>query len=133
MLRALTIALAMTVPAVAMAQPQIYSNRWDSDQPSTFTHVIVGAPGRKAVTLDATTSASGGETVAVYPMGADGQRGKARLLFVTATTRGNSRAGQVTLPAPARGETVGRLPVVIVVENASERRHAGEYTLTVAP
>jgi hypothetical protein len=109
------------------------SNRWDSDQPTTFRHTLEGAPGRKTLRIDATTSAGGGETVAVYPAGPGGERGKVRILFVIATTQGNTRTGTVTLPEPRRGEAVGRLPIVVVVENASGRRNSGEYTLTLAP
>ena len=82
---------------------------------------------------DATGDAGGGVTVAVYPRAADGGRGKVRILFVIATTQGNSRTGSVTLPEPAAGEAVSRLPVVVVVENASGRRNSGEYTLTLSP
>jgi len=133
MLRPVVLALALAVPAAALAQPQIFSDRWDSGGFSTFRHTIEGTPGRKQIRLDATTTAGGGETVAVYPVAADGQRGKARILFVIATTRGNTRAGSITLPPPPRGETLSRLPVMVVVENASGRAHWGEYTLTVSP
>jgi hypothetical protein len=47
-------------------------------------------------------------------------------MFVIATTRGGSATG--VLEFPANGEGV---PVVVVVENAGGRRHAGAYSLTV--
>ena len=134
MLRALAAAAGFAaIAAAAAAQPQMLGNHWDSDKASTFTHVLQGSPGRRVLRIDATTTASGGETVAVYPMAADGGRGRARILCVIATVQGNSRTGAVTLPAAPPGETVARLPVVVVVENASGRRNAGDYTLTLAP
>jgi hypothetical protein len=133
MLRRIVIAAALAAPVIALAQPQMLSNRWDSDQPTTFRHTLEGTPGRKTLRIDAVTSAGGGETVAVYPAGPGGERGKVRILFVIATTQGHSRTGTVTLPQPARGEAFSRLPIVVVVENASGRRNSGEYTLTLAP
>ncbi len=133
MLRVLVAAAVLAAPLAASAQPQLLSNRWDADQPTTFRHTLEGTAGRKQLRIDATSSATGGETVAVYPVGPDGQRGTARILFVIATRQGNTRSGAVTLPAPPRGESFSRLPIVVVVENASGRRNSGEYTLTLAP
>ena len=133
MFRVLLAAAVLAAPLAAAAQPQLLSNRWDSDKPSTFRHTLEGSPGVKQLRIDAVSSASGGETVAVYPLGPDGERGKARILFVIATREGNSRAGTVTLPQPPRGQAFARLPIVVVVENAAGRRNSGEYTLTLAP
>ena len=133
MKRALAAVAALLVATPAAAQPQLLGNRWDSDQPSTFNHVLQGTPGRKQLRIDATTDAGGGVTVAVYPRAADGGRGRVRILFVIATTQGNSRTAAVTLPGLEPGAAVARLPVVVVVENASGRRNTGEYTLTLSP
>ena len=127
MLRAFMLASAVVLPAAALAQPQILSNRWDSAQPSSFSHVLQGAAGSRVVRLDAHTTLGEPVAVSVYPRNPDGRRGEPRLLTAAATAEGDSRAFQVELPPP------GRLPVVVVVENTSGRRSAGEYTLTVAP
>jgi hypothetical protein len=133
MLRVLVAAAVLGGPLAASAQPQLLSNHWEADQPTTFRHTLEGTPGARQLRIDATSSASGGETVAVYPVGPDGQRGTTRILSVIATPQGNTRSGTVTLPAPPRGESFSRLPIVVVVENASGRRNSGEYTLTLAP
>lgn len=129
----LTIAAALLAPTCAWGETGPYANSWAASEPSTFTHVLEAAPGRRAVTLTARTDSPGGETVAVYPQTPSGERGKVRLMFVIATRQGNSVTRDVTFPAPPRGEAVAKLPVVVVVENASGRRYAGEYTLTVSP
>ena len=127
MFKALCFALALGAPAAALAQPQILSNSWDSAQPSEFTHVLQGRPGARMVRIDAIVTAGEPATVSVYPRRADGSRGEPRLLTAAAAASGDSRVFPVELP-PA-----GRLPVVVVVENASGKRSVGEYTLTVAP
>ena len=127
MFRASVTALALALPAAALAQPQILSNRWDSDRASDFSHVLQAAPGARVVRLDAITTAGETVTVSVYARKPDGSRGETRLLTAAATSEGDSRAAAVQLPPP------GRLPVVVVVENATGRRSVGEYTLTVAP
>ena len=127
MLKALCFTLALGAPAVALAQPQILSNPWDSDRPSEFTHVLQGRPGARVVRIDAIVTAGEPATVSVYPRRADGGRAEPRLLTASATRAGDSRAFPVELPP------TGRLPVVVLVENASGRRSVGEYTLTVAP
>ena len=106
-------------------------NRWSSTGFTTYKHVLVGPPGRRTLSLYGCSSAGGGETVAVYLMGPDGQRKTGWKHFVIATRNGNSRAGTVTLPPPAQGQALGRLPVVVVVENASGKPHVGEYRLTL--
>jgi len=131
---ALALALfAAAVPLSAGAQPRILSNTWDDDKPSTFAHVVESTPGSKTLTLHARTDASGGQTVAVYAAGPADGPGKGRLLSVIATTAGHSRAGVLSMPAASTGEPRSQLRLVVVVENASRRRHAGEYTLTVSP
>ena len=127
MLKALCFTLALAIPAAALAQPQIRSDRWESNQSAEFTHVLQGRPGVRLVRIDAVTIAGEPVTVSVYPGKPDGSRGEPRLLTASATLQGDSRAFPVELPPP------GRLPIVVVVENASGKRSVGEYTLTVAP
>lgn len=104
-----------------------YTNTWDSDQFSRFRHTLnAAAPGSHALTLQAQTNSGGGETVAVYPVGPDGERRTVRLIFVVADIDGTT--GTESIDIPAEG-----LPVEVVVENAGGRRHAGNYTITVAP
>ncbi len=103
-----------------------YTNTWDSDQFSRFRHTLSSAtPGPNSITLTAQTDAGGGETVAVYPLGPDGERRTVRLIFVVADIDGTT--GTETVDIPAEG-----LPVEVVVENAGGRRHAGSYTLTLS-
>ena len=116
---------------VAQQGPQVLANRWQSAGFSTFRHVIEGPPGRVKLVLDACTSASGGETVAVYPTDRQGVRKSPRIMFVIATLRGNARSGSLVLPQPPRGQKVSKVPVIVVVENASGRPHNGSYRLTV--
>lgn len=116
---------------VAQQAPQLLANRWQSAGFSTFRHVIEGPPGRVNLVLDACTSASGGETVAVYPVDRQGVRKTPRIMFVIATLRGNARSGSLVLPKPPPGQKVSKLPVMVVVENASGRPHSGAYRLTV--
>ena len=113
-------------PAAPAADIGPYTNTWDSDQFSRFRHTLNSAtPGSNSLTLTAQTNAGGGETVAVYPIGPDGERRTVRLIFVVADIDGTT--GTETVDIPAEG-----LPVEVVVENAGGRRHAGNYTLTVA-
>ncbi len=113
-------------PAAPTADLGPYTNTWDSDQFSRFRHTLNSAtPGPNSLTLTAQTDAGGGETVAVYPIGPDGERRTVRLIFGVADIDGTT--GTETVDIPAEG-----LPVEVVVENAGGRRHAGAYTLTVA-
>lgn len=109
------------------------SNSWRSSTRSRFHHVLEGAPGRYRLTIRATTTSPGGETVAVYPQTSTGERGRVRIGFIIATTKGNAREMFVTIPEPPRGETQGRLPIVVDVENASGREYAGNYSLELQP
>lgn len=103
-----------------------YTNTWDSAEFSRFRHTLnAPAAGDYAVTLAATTTSPGGETVAIYPIGPDDAPATDRVMFVIATTGGGSETRSVTIPAEG-------LPVEVVVENASGRRFAGEYSITVA-
>jgi hypothetical protein len=113
-------------PAVDMGP---YTNSWDAAEFSRFRHELHAAtPGAHQLTLQATTDSSGGETVAVYPVGADGQRITQRIVFVIADTDGNGQNAELDFPADGSG-----VPVEVVIENAGGRRHAGNYTLTIAP
>ncbi len=114
-------------PAVPAADLGPHANSWDSAEFSRFRHTLnVAAPGPHRLTLQATTDSSGGETVVVYPVGDDGERRTVRLMFVIADHDGSSVEETVEIPTEG-------LPVEVVVENAGGRRHAGTYTLTVAP
>jgi hypothetical protein len=113
-------------PAAPAADLGPYANTWDSDQFSRFRHTLNSAtPGANGLTLTAQTDAGGGETVAVYPIGPDGERRTVRLIFVIADRDGTT--GTETVDIPVEG-----LPVEVVVENAGGRRHTGNYTVTVA-
>lgn len=112
-------------PAAPAADLGPYTNSWDSDQFSRFQHTLhAAAPGANSLTLTSRTDSPGGETVAVYPIGADGQRSTVRLIFVVADVDGTTGTEAVEIPAEG-------LPIEVVVENAGGRRHAGNYTLTV--
>lgn len=117
---------------LVQGRDQVFADHWSSDRFTTFRHVIEGPPGRVNLKLDACTSASGGETVAVYLTDAQGARRTGWRLFVIGTRNGNSRSGTLTLPPIARGRKIGRLPIMVVVENASGRPHTGQYRLTVS-
>lgn len=110
-----------------------YCNSWNSATRSRFRHVITAPPGRARLTISASSDASGGETVAVYPE-VNGERGRVRVMFVIAHARGDREAsGVVNIPAPPRRERLGQFPIVVDVENAGGRRHAGQYCITVTP
>ena len=108
-----------------------YSNRWNTSGFTSYKHVLVCPPGRRTLSLYGCSSAGGGETVAVYLTGPDGKRKTGWKHFVIATRNGTTRAGTVVLPPPAQGQALSRLPIVVVVENASGRPHVGEYRLTL--
>lgn len=121
-----------TTRATLDAAPVTLSNRWASAGKTTFSHVIEGRPGRIHLTLETCSSASGGETVAIYPATAAGQRmpKKPRVMFSIAVPRGNTRHATATIPAARSGN--GSLHVAVVIENASGRPHQGAYRLTVS-
>lgn len=119
-----------TEPAAAPTAPIAggpYTNSWDSAEASHFRHTLGGTPGVHEVTLQAQSDASGGETVAVYPV-VNGEVVTERIVFVIATIEGNSAAGTITFTHDLLAPVV----VEVRVENAGGRRHAGSYTLTVA-
>jgi hypothetical protein len=104
-----------------------YTNSWDAAEFSHFRHTLqASAPGAQTLTLQAQTDSPGGETVAVYPIGPDGERRTVRIVFVIADADGTSESATVDLPAEG-------LPVEVIVENAGGRRHAGNYTVTLTP
>ncbi len=113
-------------PATPAVELGPYANSWDAAEFSRFRHTLnAETAGAHALTLTAQTDAPGGETVAVYPIGPDGQPVTARLIFVVADRDGTT--GTQTVDIPAEG-----LPVEVVIENAGGRRHAGSYTLSIA-
>jgi hypothetical protein len=114
-------------PAAPAVDLGPYTNSWDAAEFSRFRHTLNAAtPGPHTLTLQAQTDSPGGETIAVYPVGADGERETVRIVFVIADTDGTS--GEATVDIPEAG-----LPVEVAIENAGGRRHAGTYTLTIAP
>lgn len=139
----IAVALVMTLPVAAHSQPLPSSpgaavademgNSWRSSTRSRFHHVLEADPGRYRLTIEASTSSPGGETVAVYPQTADGERGSPRIGFVIATRSGNSEELFVTIPQLADGASSGRLPIIVDVENASGREYSGNYTLRLTP
>lgn len=110
-----------------------HSRHWQSATRSRFYHVLEGTPGPYRLTIHATTTSPGGETVAVYPQTAGGERGSPRIGFVIATTVGNAEEMLITIPRPPEGETQGRLPIIVDVENASGREYSGDYSLELEP
>ena len=105
-----------------------YANSWDSNDFSRFRHTLQApSGGEHMLTLSATTNSPGGETVAVYLAGPDGEPLTGWRMFVVASTRGETETQMLEFPEG------GAQPVVVVVENASGRQLAGNYTLTVAP
>jgi hypothetical protein len=109
-----------------------FSNSWNSDRPTQFSHVIEAEAGKVTLTLKAKTTASGGETVAVYFADAQGNRKTGWRLFVIATRNGNSASKSVVIPKPKANHKTSKVPLVVVVENASGKMHSGEYALTVS-
>ena len=103
------------------------TNGWGSAGQTTFSHVIEGTPGRVKLTLETCSSASGGETVAIYPATASGQRmpRRPRVIFSIAVPRGNARTATMTIPASRKAH------IAVVIENASGRHHQGAYRLTI--
>jgi hypothetical protein len=118
---------APTAPAAPAVDLGPYTNSWDAAEFSRFRHTVHAATaGEHRLRIDARTDSSGGETVAVYPVRADGTRGGVRIMFVIADTDGASAEGTAAIPEAG-------LPVEVVIENAGGRRHQGNYTLTVLP
>ncbi|HEY0628640.1 MAG TPA: hypothetical protein VGD23_04865 [Sphingomicrobium sp.] len=127
-----TPAFGGTTRARLDAAPVTFTNRWASAGKPVFSHVIEGRPGRVHLTLETCSSATGGETVAIYPATAAGQRmpRKPRVMFSIAVPRGNVRHAIVTIPAARSG--IGSVHIAVVVENASGRFHQGAYRLTAS-
>jgi hypothetical protein len=116
-----------SAPEVAsVPDPGPYRSSWDSAEFSRFDHTLVApAGGPHLLTLTATTNSPGGETVAVYPVAPTGEPLTGRIMFVIASTQGTTATETFEFP-----ET-GVQPVVVVVENASGRRFAGQYELSI--
>jgi len=115
-------------PASEPAAAGPYANAWNSSEFSTFRHVLDGpSGGRHTIELRAQTNSPGGETVRVYRQTPAGERG-ASILFVIATVRGSSETAPLDFP-----ETDPSVPVIVVVENASNRTFAGSYTISILP
>lgn len=131
-MRALVFLLSWLLSSAVSAQIAQFSNSWNSDRPTQFSHVLDGEPGKVTLTLKAKTTASGGETVAVYFADAQGNRKTGWRLFVIATRNGNSASKSVVIPKPKANHKTSKVPLVVVVENASGRMHSGDYTLTVS-
>jgi hypothetical protein len=105
-----------------------YENAWDSDAVSEFRHTLQApSAGDHTVTITATTDSPGGETVAVYLADPAGEAMTGWRLFVIATRGGESESRALEFPEG------GAVAVVVRVENASGRRFAGRYSMTVEP
>jgi len=118
---------APSEPAAPAVDLGPYTNQWDASRMSHFNHTLRAAtPGPHTVTLHASMTIGGTETVAVYPADANGERDGPRLMFVIATPSGTDRVAQLDIPEAG-------LPVRVSVENLSGRQSAGTYTLTVTP
>lgn len=115
-------------PAEAAAPaPGPYTNSWDSNEFSRFTHTLVApSVGVHTLGLSATTDSPGGETVAVYLTGPDDEPMPGWRMFVVASTRGESTDRPLEFPVGSE------IPVIVMVENASGRRSTGSYTLTIS-
>jgi hypothetical protein len=131
-MRTLVFGLSCILSSTALSQVGQFSNRWNSDRPTQFSHVLEAEPGNVTLTLKAKTTASGGETVAVYFADAQGNRRTGWRLFVIATGNGNSASKSVVIPQPKANHKTSKVPLVVVVENAGGRTNAGDYTLTVS-
>ena len=104
-----------------------YANTWAAGEEASFRHTLhAETPGEHVVTIEARTESPGGETVAVYPIGPDGNPASPRVMFVIATVAGSSESTTVEFPASGEG-----VPVAVVVEH--DRRFGGAYTLRVEP
>lgn len=109
-------------------EPGPYANAWDSNEFSRFQHTLQApSGGAHTLTLSATTNSPGGETVAVYLAGPGGEPLTGWRMFVVASTRGETATEVLEFPEG------GAQAVVVVIENASGQRLAGNYTLTVGP
>lgn len=115
-----------------MGQMGPFSNTWNSDRPTRFSHVLDGEPGKVTLTLTTKTTASGGETVAVYFADAQGNLKTGWRLFAIATRNGNSASKSVVIPKSKPNHKTSKVPLIVVVENASGKMHSGDYTLTVS-
>ena len=131
-MRTVLFVLPCLFSSLALGQVGPFANSWNSDRPTQFSHVIDAEPGTVTLTLKAKTTASGGETVAVYFADAQGNRKTGWRLFVIATRNGNSASKSVVIPK-AKANHTSKVPLVVVVENASGKMHSGDYTLTVSP
>ena len=131
-MRTLVFVLSCLLSSTALSQTGPFSNRWNSDRPTQFSHVLEAEPGNVTLTLTAKTTASGGETVAVYFADAQGNRKTGWRLFVIATRSGNSASKSVVIPKPKPNHKTDKVPLMVVVENASGKMHSGDYTLTVS-
>ncbi len=129
-----TIAGSGTTAALTAGTPVSFTNQWSSSDPSTFHHRITGPVGGTRITLETCSSASGGETVAVYPATAAGARAprRPRVVFAIANRRGNTRHATATIQPSRAGARSGTLHLAVVVENASRRHNRGAYRLTVS-
>lgn len=109
-----------------------FANTWASPRVTRFHHLIEGPVGPVRLTLETCSSATGGETVAIYPATAAGERipRRPRVMFSIAVPRGNVRQAAAYIAPSRPGSATGRLSLVVVVENASGRFHQGAYRLT---
>jgi hypothetical protein len=123
---------AETAPVETTAEAPDYGpyvNNWESNEVSRFTHTLhAPTPGDHVISLAAQTNSPGGQTVALYPLGPNGEALDPRIMFVIADYDGGSETGSLNFPASGAG-----VPVMVVVEGAGDRTWAGSYTLSVGP
>lgn len=110
-----------------------FFNRWASAGKTTFSHILHGPARPVRLTLETCSTASGGETIAIYPATTAGLRmpRRPRYIFSIANRRGNVRQATVHIPQIGREPGMGTLHFAVVVENASGRFHQGAYRLTL--
>lgn len=111
-----------------------FTNTWASPRVTRFHNVIEGPVGPVRLTLETCSTATGGETVAIYPATAAGQRvpRRPRVMFSIAVPRGNMRQAVAYITPSRPGSPTGSLSLVVVIENASGRFNHGAYRLTAA-
>lgn len=111
---------------------ETFVNSWESDRVTTFHHLIQDRPGRVALRLQARSTSSAGEKVSVYLADGNGARKAGWHMSLIATRNGASRSGSLVIPEAARGQKMSKVPILVVIENATGEAHSGDYELSLA-